>query len=261
MNISEVLEKMQNDITDLSQRINHHEHNLGSEIHPVAYGGNSGFIDYTTYERAFQEFNIRKVIEKEVDIFNLEPGSYVLNTFNGVKNLPNETNIGLVSVEGLILVDVRDYGSGRKLIKCIPAWQANIYVCTLHTNGATSGWRKVRELQQIFRGHTDSSNSANVNFSFTVSENTVNYITFIGASPAGNTFSFTCPFQYKQRLISKSNAWKDSENTGISVDELTINWSTTYFNLKNPMRVSVDANNSKVVDAQSDWIVNAVFVE
>ena len=261
MNISKVLEKMQNDITDLSQRINHHEHNLGSEIHPVAYGGNSGFIDYTTYERAFQEFNIRKVIEKEVDIFNLEPGSYVLNTFNGVKNLPNETNIGLVSVEGLILVDVRDYGSGRKLIKCIPAWQANIYVCTLHTNGATSGWKKIRGMQQIFRGNVTSSSSEIVNFSLTVPTTTINYITVTGASPAGNEFSFTCPFNYKQRTISSVNGWEDGKIVGINADEITIVWTETGFSLKDKLRINSDSNgNVRKVDS-GDWVVNSIFVE
>lgn len=262
MNINDVLEKMQKDITTLSQRLNHHEHNLGKDVHQVAYGGNSGFIDYDLYQKIFQEHFIRKTINGDVDVFSLDSGSYIVfpQTYN-VRNLPEATVTGLTPIDGTVLVDVRPYGGGKKVIRCIPAWHAIEYICTLHTNGASSGWRKIRELQQVFRGNTNSSVTSNVNYSFTVSENTVSYITFIGVSPAGNAFSFTCPFSYKQRQVSKSNAWIDGTHKGVSVDELTINWSTTFFNLKNPLRVSIDANNSTVEDPGSNWIINAVFVE
>lgn len=262
MNINKVLEKMQKDITTLSQRLNHHEHNLGKNAHQVAYGGNSGFIDYDLYQKIFQEHFIRKTINADVDVFSLESGSYIVfpQTYN-VRNLPKATITGLSPVDGTVLVDVRPYGGGRKVIRCIPTWHAAEYICTLHTNGATSGWRKFRELQQVFRGNTNSSVSSDVNFSFTVTENTVSYITFTGASPAGNAFSVTSPFSYKQRTLSKSNAWVDGGRKGISVDELTITWSATSFNLKNPLRVSIDSSGSTVNDPASDWVINAVFVE
>lgn len=262
MNINETIKKIQQDITTLSQRLNHHEHNLGRDVHQVAYGGNSGFIDYDLYQKIFQEHFIRKTINADVDVFTLESGSYIVfpQTYT-VRNLPEATITGLSPVDGTILVDVRPYGDGKKVIRCIPAWHAIEYICTLHTNGATSGWRKIRELQQVFRGNTNSSVTSNVNYSFAVSENTVNYITFIGVSPAGNAFSFTCPFSYKQRQVSKSNAWIDGNHKGISVDELTINWSATFFNLKNPLQVSIDSSGSTVNDPTSDWIINAVFVE
>lgn len=262
MNINDVLKKMQQDITTLSQRLNHHEHNLGKDAHQVAYGGNSGFIDYDLYQKIFQEHFIRKTINADVDVFNLESGSYIVfpGTYN-VRNLPKATITGLSPVDGTVLVDVRPYGGGRKVIRCIPTWHAIEYICTLHTNGATSGWRKFRELQQVFRGNTNSSVTSNVNYSFIVTENTVSYITFTGASPAGNAFSFTCPFSYKQRQVSKSNAWIDGSRRGVSVDEITIVWSGSSFCLQSPVHVSVGSDGSSVEDPSSDWVVNAVFVE
>lgn len=257
MNINETIKKIQQDITTLSQRLNHHEHNLGKDVHQVAYGGNSGFIDYETYDRANSLFRDRKFFYKDTDPAALDYGSYVGNNIvNGPDNFSP-----IIQKDTMALVDVQPYGDGKKRIILTYAYSGKTFIKTVHTNGATLGWQELMTRKMLFMGSVESSKGTTINFQNSVTGYLPLRLIIMGDTPSSNSFTEFINYSRGQASITRVNSFKESGGSvGLTSYELSVSWKGDVLTVTDSNSVSQKNGTSTEVTGEK-WRITNIWIE
>lgn len=245
------------DIAKINAKLSKHIGSIGEDVHGVAFGGQAGFIDYETYDRANSLFRNRKVFYKDTDPATLDYGSYVGNNIvNGPDNFSP-----IIQKDTMALVDVQPYGGGKKRVILTYAYSGKTFIKTVHTNGATLGWQELMTRKMLFMGSVESSKGTTINFQNSVTGYLPLRLIIMGDTPSSNSFTEYINYSRGQASITRVNSFKESNGSvGLTSYELNISWKGDILTVTDSNSVSQKNGTSTEVTGEK-WRITNIWIE
>lgn len=245
------------DISKINSKLSKHIGSIGEDAHGIASGGQAGFIDYETYDRALSFFGIRKYIQDNIDPATLDFGSYVgANIVNGPVFFNKYIEKG-----SLCMIDVQPYGGGKKRIILTYAYSAKTFIKTVHTNGATAGWEEFTTKKSLFLGSFEATKNSVLSFQNSVTAYSPSRLTVVGLTPSFNSFTEILSYERKMGTINRSNSYSNDYGYGLTSYELSISWNGDRLTVTDVL--SIDQHNGNSLEAVSDssWSITNIWAE
>jgi hypothetical protein len=211
------LKQIDHDIRYLKTKIDSHITDVGEHAHGVPQAGNSGFMPYDLYQKNKALFEERKYVTG-VDIDDLEPGFYWGTHFSNKPEGADE--------EAISMVDVTEYGYGRKSIRFQQAFVESVWVKNIHTpNNAisTRGWRKQLNYNYLWSG---SVSKVGTKIELSEDKNAYEHLMFIFegyANNAGTVVSTSHTGVYDMDVINIPN----NDDAVISATEIELDFGNS----------------------------------
>lgn len=245
------------DIAKINAKLSKHIGSIGEDVHGVAFGGQAGFIDYETYDRASSLLRNRKVFYKDTDPATLDYGSYVGNNIvNGPDNFSP-----IIQKDTMALVDVQPYGGGKKRVILTYAYSGKTFIKTVHTNGATLGWQELMTRKMLFMGSVESSKGTTINFQNSVTGYLPLRLIIMGDTPSSNSFTEFINYSRGQASITRVNSFKGSDSSvGLTSYELNISWKGDTLTVTDSNSVSQKNGTSTEVTGEK-WRITNIWIE
>lgn len=144
--LSKSVKKMQRDVNALNAKLAEHAGDIGETTHGIPAFGQAGFMPFDFYEKNKALFVDRFYINN-VDVSGLTPGCYYGSQLTGIPDKAEKS--------ALALIDVTNYGPGRKEIIYRQAYANVAWTKTIHspgTNPNSKGWLKQTSSNLLWQG-------------------------------------------------------------------------------------------------------------
>lgn len=244
MDIEKQLKKVERDIRTLKQKIDEHVGDYGSDVHAAAQNGIPGFMSGL---QAQQFVGTRTYLgnnddgsKREVEF--IENGFWYSNS-NLISGLPEN----LEGTETLIMLDVYNYGGGRKQIKLIEAWNNRIWTKNFHSPSGTEpvtsvGWIMQSGSLLLWSG---SQMSGKVNFI----NNRQNYLylEILYRNAAGNRYSAKILRETNKFGLTAQNI-PDNENRNILTSEMQASVTDYALEITQNLGIIISGNRPEFVN-------------
>ena len=250
MDIEAQLKKVERDVRTLKQKMDEHVGDYGADVHATAQNGIPGFMSGL---QAQQFVGTRTYLgdhddgsQREIEF--IENGFWYSNS-NYLSGLP--TN--LEGTDTLILLDVYNYGGGRKQIKLIEGWNNRIWTKNFHSPSGTEpttsvGWILQSGSVLLWSG---SQNSGTLNFSGDLQQ--YQYLEILYRNASGNRYSTKILRMTTDFGITTQNI-PDNGDLNVLVSEAKISVSNKALTITKNRGMLVSGTEAKVINDDSGKI-------
>lgn len=237
--LSKSVKKMQRDVNALNAKLAEHAGDIGEATHGIPAFGQAGFMPFDFYEKNKALFVDRYYINN-VDVNELTPGCYYGSQLAGIPDKAEKS--------ALALINVTNYGPGRKEIIYRQAYANVTWTKTIHspgTNPNSKGWLKQTSSNVLWQG---SASDVGAVMTLADSKSNYDFLQIIAEGIGHNATSQTFTTSRGVYAVSVSNI-PDSEDINISNTEIGLDFgsSQTAVRITENRTIFVSAAHSGVV--------------
>lgn len=250
MDIEAQLKKVERDVRILKQKIDEHVGDYGTDVHAAAQNGIPGFMSGL---QAQQFVGTRTYLgdhddgsKREIEF--IENGFWYSNS-NYLSGLPES----LENTDALILLDVYNYGGGRKQIKVIEGWNNRTWTKDFHSPSGTEPTTSLGWILQSGSVLLWSGAQNNGTLNFTGNKKYYQYLVIMYRNEANNRYATKVLRETNSLSLTTENV-PDDNSLNVTFTETTLSISDTSITFGKSRAIMLAASSAKEITGNESEI-------